>query len=79
MRKGDEQFFKHPLVQTMFKNNQPFYEQVKNENNPIERLVGRPNRTSPDVIKVLAFGILGNQREFVRLLNKYHFIWRRSL
>ena len=60
MLKDDAKFLKHPLLRQMYESNENFYLAVARENYPIERLVNRPNRKKEDVIKILAFGILGD-------------------
>ena len=79
MKQGDHHFFEHPLVHTMFNNNQQFYEMVHQNNYPIERLVSRAKRAPKDVLRVLPFGILGDPWEVVHLLNKNHPEWRKTL
>ena len=78
MKKQDSKFFEHPLVRQMYDNNEQFCLSVHENNYPIERLVSRPNRERADVIKVLAFGILGDQWRVVELLNRYHHGWRSA-
>ena len=59
MKKGDDLFLKHPLVQQMFNNNKEFYKSIQDNNYPIERLVSRPNRTPADVINLVYLAIRG--------------------
>ena len=59
--KGMRKYFEHPIVLKMFNNNKQFYESIVEQDYSIERLVNWPNRQPSDVIKVLAFGILGDQ------------------
>ena len=78
MRKNDAKWLEHPLVRQMYEKNEQFYIAVARENYPIEYLIGRPNRKKEDVVKALAFGILGNFWEVAQLLNKYHPDWRKT-
>ena len=78
MRRTDNAYFEHPLVVQMFQNNKHFYESIYEQKYPIERLVNRPNRQKEDVVKILAFGILGNKHQVIYLLYKYHFGWRKA-
>ena len=78
MRANDHKYFEHPLVQQMFSHNEQFYRCVYENNYPIERLIGRPNRRKEDVVKILAFDILGDREKVARLLNIYHFGWRHA-
>ena len=77
MKRGDHFFFKQKMVGDMFGANHQFYQDVYDRNYPIERLVSRPNRNHGDVVKTLAFGILGNPEKVILLSNKYHFGWRQ--
>ena len=54
----------------MFHANRQFYQDVYDRDYPIERFVSRPNRNHGDVVKTLAFGILGDREKVVLLLNK---------
>ena len=78
MRSNDMQWFRHPIVKEMFEKNRHLYEAIKEQSYPIERLIDRPNKEPTDVIKILEFGILGDQWKVIELLNKHHPFWRKT-
>ena len=78
MRLDDAKFLNHPLVRQIYELNETFYLAVARENYPIRRLIGRPNRKKEDVVKALAFGILGDFWVVVQLLNENHPDWRKA-
>ena len=78
MFKDETKFLEHLLVRQIYESNESFYLAVARENYPIERFVNCPNRKKEDVIKVVAFGILGNLNYVVTLLNKYNFGWLKA-